>query len=359
MARSAKVKPNQTYTGDLSLESAAARSGKETFALLADILKRACLYLLNWSVDSEEPDALVSWKDARLAYQGQIDIAIEVLSLAANTDKGRADYIFSQITIIKGKLDLFEDWFHSSPRKDAETFTFSEIIETLEVLVMEAKDAANGIAFKNKTKELDATPLDSHNPIVKGVSSPTQLRELLERSHGVQPGVILTESSLKLISETAFNAVIAGVIANPGTFRDPVTRLELPPKPRDTDFQCRRKGPSGKRMTYADYLADTEIGWGQYTTHHLITSSWINELDRNLYLALMYQSNKEADESGVPNDHIRRTAAHDEFFLRHGILSPGHLENPPMGYERQATTLTFATKLALELPKGRRPRTER
>lgn len=197
---------------------------------------------------------------------------------------------------------------------------------------------------------LENTPTTDNNAYVTSVRGPHDLAQLLKVACD------LTAQKAEAISTTAWKAVINAIIDNPRSINDPVTGLELPPKPRDIDFQSRGKAPSGRRMTYDEYLLDPAIGWGEYTRHHLLLSSWLNELDRPLYQALMYQANKQADECGTPPSGPLRVVAQDDFFFRHGILTPGHLvsTSPAQGVERQVKLLTFVRKLQTPILTGRR-----
>lgn len=171
-------------------------------------------------------------------------------------------------------------------------------------------------------------------------------------------GVPLTTLARAQLSNTALRAAIITLINEPGQLRDPVSGLLLPPQPRKVKFQDRGKTPAGRRMTYDEYLADRETGWGEYTQNALLGSFWILEYDKALYNALLYRANAEADESGVASQGNERAAAVDEFFLALGILTPNHLENPPAGREWQARLLAFVRKQQYSAPKGRTKRSE-
>lgn len=190
---------------------------------------------------------------------------------------------------------------------------------------------------------------------VKYVRTIEQLELLLEAGCSLRPGTVVTREQLRMAAETAFQSVRLGLVLSEDAFRDPFKGLQLPPQRRKIDYQCRGKGCTGKRMSLGEYLADEKDGWGQYTRVYMLTSSWLNDLDRPLYAAMLYQANKEADEYGVGKGIELRTEAHDAFFLSHGILTPGHLMSPPTGLEIQAKILSFATKQAMEVPRGRRP----
>jgi hypothetical protein len=242
-------------------------------------------------------------------------------------------------------LRRFAQWIHT------DHYYMGYLIKNKELIHIIKSHHAFSFEFD---EELDNELDKPYYKDLKPVTTSEQLRDLLQGRCGMVPGVSLTEASLKLASETAFNAVIAGVIANTGAFHDPLTKLELPPKSRQVDFQSRGKAPSGRRLTYDEYLADKLQGWGEYTQHHLLASFWLDDVDRPLYLALLYQAKKEAAEAGALDDPSARARVQDEFFFRQGILTPGHLIDPPKGYERQVNLLTFIKKQEAPLLMGRR-----
>jgi hypothetical protein len=246
-------------------------------------------------------------------------------------------------------------------------FLLDLVEEQIKDIVFELKDLPNEVG---SLSPIDALGSLRYKSIVKSSQAPSSqradLRErggqlsvpdlisLLESKAGLAVGRKVTAENLKLAAETAFKAVSTNFLYHPQVIIDPETGLQLPPKRREIDFQCRGRGASGKRMALEEYLSDKTHGWGDYTAHHLLTASWINELDRPLYLALMYQANKEADKANVAQRGPERTAANDAFLLKLGILTTGHLAAPPPGLDRQVQVLRFVTRQRLALRHGRR-----
>jgi hypothetical protein len=280
------------------------------------------------------PDALVAYK-ASLAFSERLSNVAP-----ASVAKRAVFFLQNKITDVLSEQAHLKDLEHA--KIDPDYFENNDLHE------LDKKQLDTGNILQDALQLSDGTerrPLDE-------VTTSEQLHDLL-RVRSAVTGVRLTEDQLKFASETAFNAVIAGVITNPGSFRDPVTGLKLPPEPRKIDFQSRGRNAKGRRMTFDEYLADPIEGWGDY--QNFITSSWLNDLDKPLYQALLYQAHKEADERGFIERGAERTAIVDSFCLRHGVLTPGHLIQVPEGLERNVSLLIFITKMQQPLMKGGRP----
>lgn len=209
--------------------------------------------------------------------------------------------------------------------------------------------------FRFSKKTIDFSPPTDYNQSLQKNTAFDDTVFALRKVASQFPEVVIPQQMLIQLATSALNAATTSLVLNPGCIVDPHTGLTLPPQPRPISYQDRPKS-FGRKLTLEQYLTDQSIGWGEYTSRHLLGLFWISEYDRPLASALSYRAGVYADELGHTKPSKERTEASEYFYLKHGILTALHVDHPPNGYEWQAKLLGFARKLQNSLPNNRHNR---
>jgi hypothetical protein len=191
-----------------------------------------------------------------------------------------------------------------------------------------------------------ATHLYKRN--VSSVTTTEDLAKLLTAQCGISDEVA------REVAKVSWDAVTVALVSRTGTILDPVTGLTFPPASRAIDYRRRPENTSGKRMSFGEYMADHDVGWGEYTSRIAMATFWLIDLDRPAYTAGLYLAEKEADDRGLLPKSAERAAHIDSFFLRNGVLTTTHLSNPPVVAQWQAKLINYIRKLEGTVHRGNR-----